>query len=393
MKKNICIGVSGGIAAYKTCEIVSKLIKLGFNVKVCMTKNATEFVSPLTFETLSKNKVCLGCFEKKEEYDIEHISLAKWASVFCIVPASADIIAKLAEGICDDMLTTSFCASKAKKIVCPAMNTNMYLSPTNQRNMDTLKNDGITIVDSDVGLLACGDVGVGRLAEVDVIVNEILKQFEGKLDLLNKNILVTCGATIEDIDGVRFISNYSSGKMGKCIIEEALNRGANVTAIVGAVSVEIPKEAKIINVKSTDDMYKACIDNFDNNDIFIMSAAPADYRPKQKFDQKIKSENLVIEFEKNVDIAKTIGLKKGNKILVCFAAETNDLLKNAQEKLINKNVDFIVANDVTKKGAGFKVDTNIATIIEKNGEITKLDIMLKEELAKIILDKVKKYDI
>ncbi len=393
MKKNICLGVSGGIAAYKACEVLSRLKKLGFNVKVCMTKNATEFVSPLTFETLSKNKVGLGCFEDKKEFEIEHISLAKWASVFVIVPASEDIIAKLANGICDDLLTTSYAASTATKIICPAMNTNMYLSKPNQRNMEKLKSDGAIFVDSEVGMLACGDVGIGKLANVDDIVEQIKSLFVEQMDLLNKKILVTCGATIEDIDTVRFISNYSSGKMGSAIINNAINRGADVCAIVGNVQVDINKDAKIIKVKSTDDMYKAVMDNYLDYDAIIMAAAPADYKPKKKYSNKIKSDNLVIEFEKNVDIAKQVGSNKGNKVLVCFAAETENLLENATEKLKKKNVDFIVANDVTKEGAGFGVDTNIATIIDSNGNVTKLDLMSKEDLAKIILDKVKTYDI
>ncbi len=386
MKKNVVIGVCGGIAAYKVCELTSTLTKRGYNVKVIMTKNATEFVAPLTFETLSKNAVVTDMFAPKAHYEVEHISLAKWAGVFVVAPATQNVIAKLAEGIADDMLTTTFSASNAVKIICPAMNTQMYLSEANKINMETLKNRGVFFIEPGNGLLACGDVGVGRMEEPAVIADAIDGLLMPYADFKGKNILITAGATIEDIDGVRFISNYSSGKMGMAIADAACERGGNVTVVCGKVTAKIPDGCKVVNVKSTIDMYDAVIDRINDNDIFIMSAAPADYRVKERFSQKIKSETLTLEFVKNPDIAKAVGEKKGNKILVAFAAETNELLQNATKKLQSKNADIIVANDVTAEGAGFNTDTNVATLLYADGRIESLDIMPKRELADRILD-------
>ena len=386
MKKTVVVGVSGGIAAYKTCEVVSSLKKLGYNVKVVMTKNATEFVMPLTFETLSNNEVITDMFAEKKRYDVEHISLAKEADLFLIAPCTANVIGKIASGIADDMLTTTFMASTAKKVICPAMNTNMYLNENNLSNLEKLKEDGIVVLEPESGLLACGDIGVGRMIEPKDIVSYIDSVLTPNPDFRGKKVLITAGATIENIDGVRFISNHSSGKMGVAIANAVLSRGGEVTLIVGRVSVDLPKNCNIINVKSTNDMYNAVMDSIADNDIIIKAAAPADYRVKNTFDNKIKGENITLELDKNPDIAKAVGQKKGNRILVVFAAETQNLLDNAIKKLKDKNADMLVANDVTAEGAGFDVDTNIATIIYSDGRIDSLPIMPKTKLADIILD-------
>lgn len=388
MKKNVVLGVSGGIAVYKSCYIVSGLRKLGYDVKVVMTKNSTEFVTPLTFETLSKNAVIKDMFAEKPHFEVEHVSLAKWAGAFVVAPATADVIAKFAEGICDDMLSTTFAATEGIKVVCPAMNTKMYMNEANLKNIQTLKDRGVIFIDPAEGLLACGDVGIGRMEEPEVIIKKVDEILTPNPDLRGHNVLITAGPTVEDIDGVRFISNYSSGKMGLALCEACIERGANVTVVCGKVSVEMPKKAKVINVKSTEDMYNAVMAEEKNNDIFIMSAAPADYRVENKFDNKVKDKELTIKLVKNKDIAKALGEIKGNRKLVVFAAETEDLIKNAENKLKDKNADLIVANDVTKEGAGFNVDTNIATIIYKDNTKECLDIMSKKDLANRILDGV-----
>lgn len=386
MKKTVLVGVSGGIAAYKSCAIVSSLRKLGYDVKVIMTKNATEFVAPLTFETLSNNEVAYDAFKEKTHYDVEHISLAKEASAFIIAPATANVIAKLANGIADDMLTTVFAAFNGIKIICPAMNVNMYENAVNKENLELLKARGAHIVEPEVGFLACGDVGKGRMAEPEEIVSFADKMLTPVADCRGRVFLITSGATIEDIDRVRFISNYSSGKMGLSIAEAVTERGGKVIYVVGKTAVEHPKNCEIINVKSTLDMYDKVMENLERADVVIMAAAPADYRVENRFDNKLKAESLTLTLVKNPDIAKAVGERKGNKILVAFAAETEDLMKNAQEKLIKKNADIIVANDVTREGAGFNTDTNIATLIYADGRMESLPIMDKSLLAHCIID-------
>ena len=386
MNKNVLLGVSGGIAAYKSCEIVSRLKKLGYDVKVLMTQNATEFVTPLTFETLSKNAVIKDMFGEKPHYDVEHVTLAKWAGVFVVAPATENVIAKFANGVADDMLSTVYAASPVQKIICPAMNVNMYESAANLKNIQTLKDRGAIIVEPTEGLLACGDIGKGRMEEPEKIVEFVDKFLTPNPDFRGKRVLVTAGGTVEAIDGVRYIGNRSSGKMGFAIAEAARDRGADVTVVCGKVSAMFPKNCGRIDVESTMDMYNAVIDRIDDFDVFIMSAAPADYKVKNKSDKKLKADKITLELEKNPDIAKRIGELKGNKKLVVFAAETNDLLENALEKLKKKNADLIVANDVTAEGAGFNYDTNIATIIYSNGMMESLPIMTKRELADVILD-------
>jgi len=387
--KSVVLGVTGGIAVYKSCEIVSRLKKLGCEVDVIMTSNAQEFVTPLTFQTLSKAPVVTDTFAPVKEFDVHHISLAKKADLFVVAPATANIIAKIANGIADDMLTTTILASKAKKLICPAMNTNMLEDPSTQNNIDILKSRGYLFEESPSGILACGDVGKGRMAEPEDIVNSIIKLLTPNQDYADKVVLVTAGATEENIDGVRVITNHSSGKMGCAIATAAAERGASVIFIHGNISCPLPKCLyKDIKVVSTIDMLNACETNFAEVDVAIMAAAPADYRLKKQFDNKIKSESLVLEFEKNPDIAKTLGENKGNKKLVIFSAETENLIDNASGKLLKKNADLVVANDVTMKGAGFNVDTNVATLIDKNKNKFETGLVLKTDLANIILDKV-----
>lgn len=386
MKKTIILGVSGGIAIYKSCEIVSRFVKLGYDVRVIMTKNATEFVTPLTFETLSNNKVVTTTFEKDREFEVEHISYAKLASAFIIAPATANVIAKLAEGICDDMLTTTVCATKAPVYICPAMNTNMYLNPVTQGNIQKLKELGYIFIEPTEGRLACGDVGKGKMEEPINIVSIVDKALTPNPDYRDKTILVTAGATEEPIDGVRFITNRSSGKMGMAIAEAVIDRGGKVIVVKGKATATAPKGAEVIEALTTQAMRDAVIDKLPEVDAVIMAAAPSDYKVKNYSPSKIKSETLTLELVKNPDIAKEVGSLKGDKKLVVFAAETDDLLQNAIKKLHSKNGDLMVANDVTMEGAGFNVDTNIATLITSSGAMTCLEKMSKTELAHIILD-------
>ena len=390
--KTVVIGVSGGIAVYKTLDVVSRLRKLGVNVNVIMTKSATEFVTPLSFQSLSQNYVVCDMFEDPKTWDVEHISLAKRADVFLIAPATANVIGKIANGIADDMLTTTVMATKAKVLIAPAMNTNMYENPILQRNINTLKELGYNFVEPESGRLACGDTGKGKLASPETIVDEVVKLLSKGQDLKGKSIIVTAGPTVESIDPMRYITNRSTGKMGYSIAKEAIERGADVTLITGPTNLTPPQNLKkLVKIESAKDMYEAVLANLDENDVVIKSAAVADYKPKNYSNKKIKKsdDDLVIELDRNKDIAQEIGKIKNNKILVGFAAETNDLIENASLKIKKKNIDFIVANDLTKEGAGFGVDTNIVKIIDKEGNITEYPKMKKEAVANIILDKIK----
>ena len=389
--KTVVIGVSGGIAVYKVCDVVSRLKKLGVNVHVIMTKSATEFVTPLTFQSLSQNYVVCDMFEEPKTWDVEHISLAKKADVFLIAPATANIIGKMACGISDDMLSTTVMATKAKVLIAPAMNTNMYENPIVQRNIDTLRALNYEFIEPESGRLACGDIGKGKLATPESIVEAVVDALTKKQDLEGKKIIITAGPTVEAIDPVRYITNRSTGKMGYAIAKEACD-SAEVTLVSGPTKLEPPKNLKkFIRIESAKDMYEAVINNLDENDVIIKSAAVADYKPKDYCDKKIKKsdDDLVIKLDRNKDIAYEIGKVKKDKILVGFAAETNDLIENAKNKISKKNLDFIVANDLTKEGAGFGVDTNIVKIIDKDGAIEEYPIMKKNEVANVILDKVK----
>lgn len=391
MAKTVVLGVSGGIAAYKACDIVSKLRKEDINVNVIMTKHAAEFVSALTFQSLSQNSVAVDMFDQVENWDIEHISLAKKADVFLIAPATANIIGKIANGIADDMLSTTVMATKAPVLIAPAMNTNMYENTITQTNISKLKSLDYKFIEPRYGRLACGDIGQGKLADTDLIVDSVKFLLDRSNELKGKNVLVTAGPTQESIDPVRFISNRSTGKMGYALAYEAALMGAKVILITGPTKLEIPYGMhEVINIKSAAEMYEAVIDRFDNIDIVIKAAAVADYKPKYVSDSKIKKSDsdLSLELDRNKDILFELGKRKTNQILVGFAAETNDLLENAKKKLTKKNLDFIVANDLKQEGAGFATDTNIAKLIFSNGKIEELPIMTKKELSKRIYDKI-----
>ncbi len=390
--KTVVLGVSGGIAVYKALDVVSRLRKLGVNVYVIMTKSATEFVTPLSFQSLSQNYVVCDMFEDPKTWDVEHISLAKRADVFLIAPATANVIGKLSNGIADDMLTTTVMATKGKVLVAPAMNTNMYENPIVQRNITTLKELGYNFIDPESGRLACGDSGKGKLASPETIVEEVVKLLSTKQDLKGRKIMITAGPTIENIDPMRYITNRSTGKMGYAIARQAIDRGADVTLISGPTNITPPQGLKnLIKIESANDMYEAVLNNLKDNDVVIKSAAVADYKPTSYSTKKIKKsdDDLSIELTRNRDIAQEIGKIKDDKILVGFAAETNDLIENAKSKINKKNLDFIVANDLTKDGAGFGVDTNIVKIIDNEGNITDYPKIKKEEVADVILDKIK----
>ncbi len=385
--KTIVLGITGCIAAYKSCEIVSRLKKEGANVKVIMTQHAIEFVQPLSFETLSGNRVITDLFDRDFEFDVKHVSLAKEADLFVIAPATANVIGKIANGLADDMLTTTYLACKAPKIVCPAMNTNMYENEQFEENLQKLKKKGVHIIEPIEGRLACGDVGKGKMAEPVDILEEIVDLLMPKTDFERKKVLVTAGSTEENVDGVRFISNHSSGKMGIALASAAADRGADVSLIYGRIKVSIPDNiVKETKVKTTEDMFDAVMEQYKDADIIIMAAAPADYRMKRTFANKVKSKELILELEKTPDIAKALGEVKGDKKLIIFSAETENLIENASGKLVKKNADLVVANDVTKEGAGFGVDTNIATIMAKDGRRWDYELMLKRDLADKILD-------
>lgn len=389
MKKNVVLGVTGGIAAYKSAEIVSRLKKLDVNVDIIMTKHAQEFITPLTFQSLSGNKTVVDMFDLNFMPDIEHISLAKKADVLLIAPATANVIAKLAYGLADDMLTTVALASKAQLIIAPAMNSVMYEAEVTQKNMDILRDRGAIIIEPLEGLLACNDIGKGKMEEPEHIVEITMHYLMKQTDLLGKKILLTAGPTRETIDPVRYITNHSTGKMGYAMAAEAARRGAEVTLISGKVSLKAPYGVKIISVESAQEMYEQVMDRASESDIIIKSAAVADYTPKNKSDQKIKKQpgDMKIELDRTKDILFEIGkIKRKDQILVGFAAETDDLIENAKSKMQRKNLDLIVANDVKKEGAGFGVDTNIVTIIEKDGKIEYLPKMTKAGVAKSVLD-------
>lgn len=391
MGKNIVVGVSGGIAAYKACDVVSKLKKQGFEIDVIMTKNAQEFVSPLTFQTLSNQTVVTDMFETPSDWNVEHIELAKKADVFVIVPATANIIGKIANGIADDMLTTTIMATEAKKVIVPAMNTKMYNNPFVQENILKLKKYGYYFIEPVSGLLACGDTGKGKMEDSTVIVEELCLIANQTKEMAGCKVTVTAGATTEDIDPVRYLTNRSTGKMGYAIAEQAILKGATVVLISGKTNLKPPRGlSKFIEVRSAEEMYQEVKREFFDTDILIKAAAVADFTPKVFAKNKIKKqdENLVIDLKRTKDIAYEMGqLKKSNQVMVGFAAETESVLEHAVQKLKKKNLDFIVSNDLTKSGAGFGTDTNIVNFLFPDGEIEKYDLMQKKEVADRILKK------
>lgn len=388
--KNIVLGVSGGIAAYKACELTSRLKKLNANIDVIMTKSAAEFVTPLTFQSLSLNQVITDMFEKPKHWEIEHISLAKKADILVIAPATANIIGKLANGIADDMLsTTAMAANKAIKLIAPAMNTNMYENPVVQKNIQTLKQLGYKFVEPGEGRLACGDIGKGKMAEPEIIVDAIKELLLPNKDLEGKTVLVTAGPTREAIDPVRFITNYSTGKMGFAIAEKAVRRGAKVYLVSGASNLPTPFRVERYDVTSAIDMYNVVMKLMEKADIIIKSAAVADYRSAEISNEKLKKseDEMIIKLMRNPDILQELGKVKGSKVLIGFAMETQNLIENAKAKVLKKNLDFIVANDLKTEGAGFAGDTNVVKIIDRQGNIEEVPLIKKSELADIILDK------
>lgn len=387
--KCVVVGVTGGIAAYKTCEVVSRLKKLHADVRVIMTKNATEFVSPLTFQSLSHNPVSVDTFANIQTWEIEHIALAQRADVFVIAPATANIIGKLACGIADDMLSTTVMATHAPVFIAPAMNTAMLENAATQQNMRTLSERGMRFIAPGTGMLACGTSGAGRMSEPSQIVDEIVRTLRPREDFAGLSVVVTAGPTAEPLDPVRYITNRSSGKMGYAIAEAAHARGAHVTLISGPTAIQPPKGVDVVRIGTTQELYDAVLGHADA-DVVIQAAAPADYRAREISPTKIKrtGDSLMIELVPNPDIAAALGARKHpGQTLVGFAAETNNVIENAQGKLKRKSLDLIVANDVTRAGAGFDVDTNIVTLIDGEG-MKELPMMTKREVADGILDRV-----
>ncbi len=385
--KTVLIGITGSIAAYKIAGLVSLLIKQHCNVHVLMTKNATNFINPITFETLTNNKCQVDTFDRNFQFNVSHISLAKKADLMMIAPASANIISKLAYGMADDMLSTTALSCTCKKIIAPAMNTNMYRNPIVQNNIQMLKNYGFTVIAPDTGMLACGDIGEGKMANEDVLMEYILAEAAYEKDMKNLKVLVTAGPTREAIDPVRFITNHSSGKMGYSIAKTAMLRGADVTLVTGTTSLTPPPFVEVINAVSAEDMYNAVIDRIKEQDIIIKSAAVADYRPAKVSEEKIKKSDsdMSINLEKTKDILKEIGQIRQKHQYICgFSMETQNMLENSRAKLINKNIDMIVANNLKEPGAGFSTDTNKVTIITRDKEI-ELDLMSKNDVADKLL--------
>ncbi|ELC8394678.1 bifunctional phosphopantothenoylcysteine decarboxylase/phosphopantothenate--cysteine ligase CoaBC [Clostridium perfringens] len=390
-KKCVVVGVSGGVAVYKALDVISRLRKKDVEVHVIMTKSATEFVTPLSFQSLSQNMVITDMFAEPKAWEIQHISLAKKADLMLIVPATANIIGKVANGIADDMLSTTIMATKAPVVFCPAMNTNMYENPIVQRNISLLKELGYEFIEPASGRLACGDEGKGKLQDTEIIAEETLRRLHSTKDLIGKKVVVTAGPTMVPIDPVRILTNRSSGKMGYSIAEEARDRGAEVVLISGPTSLRKPNGIKVIDIKTNEDMFNAIKNEFKDADIVIKSAAVADYKAKNYSNEKIKKtgDDLNLIFERDRDILKTLGDMKKNQILVGFAAESSNLKENAKGKLERKNLDYIVANDISKPETGFASDENKVTIISKSGEEVSLEKMSKREVAKNIFDIIK----
>ncbi len=391
---SVVLGVSGGIACYKSCEIVSRLVKAGADVWVIMTENACRLVQPLTFQTLSKHPVAVDTFQPVNAFEVEHIALAQRADLFLIAPATANILAKMVHGLADDMLSTTVLATRAPVLVAPAMNTAMWENAATQENIRLLKSRGVRLCGPEGGRLACGDSGVGRMAEPETIVEEALRMLRREEPLRGLNVLVTAGPTREPIDPVRFITNRSSGKMGYALAEAALDMGARVTLVTGPVSLAAPERVRVLPVETTEDLLRVMVSEVPQQDIVIQAAAPADYRPEAVASQKIKKtdgEPLSLVMRETPDVARKVGeLRRKDQYIVGFAAETEHLAEHAAGKLERKNLDMIVANDVTQAGAGFDVDTNIVTLITRDG-VEAIPQMTKKDLARLILERIREH--
>ena len=388
--KTVLLGVSGSIAAYKTASLASALKKLGADVHVLMTRNAVNFINPITFETLTGNKCLVDTFDRNFEYSVEHVSLAKKADVVMIAPASANVIGKIAHGIADDMLTTTVMACKCKKIIAPAMNTNMFENPIVQDNMKILEKYGYEVISPDVGYLACGDTGAGKMPEPELLLEYILQEAACEKDMRGLKVLVTAGPTQEAVDPVRYITNHSTGKMGYALAQVCARRGASVTLVSGPSALKRPQFVDIVNVKSAEEMYEAVTERAPEQDIIIKAAAVADYRPRQVSSEKIKKHDgaLALEMERTKDILASLGERRQPGQFLCgFAMETRDLLENARQKLKKKHADMIVANSLREEGAGFGGSTNVVTLITEKEELS-LGRMSKEETASKIIDKI-----
>lgn len=386
--KVIVVGVCGGIAAYKAADLVSRLKKMNAEVHVIMTHSACKFITPLTFQSLSQQYVISDMFQEPRSWEIQHVSLAQKGDAFIIAPATANIIGKVANGIADDMLSTTIMATKSPVIFAPAMNCNMYENVIVQQNIDKLKSIGYGFVEPESGRLACGDEGKGRLASTDMMIDAVIQAIGYEKDLKGVRVLVTAGPTREPLDSVRFISNYSSGKMGYAIAKAAKYRGADVTLITGPTSLQAIEGIRTIRINTALEMYEAVMEHFEDSSIIIKAAAVGDYRPLHFSEDKIKKEKdeFEIKLAKNPDILFELGKRVEKQVLVGFSMETKLLEQYATKKLREKNLDFIVANDLSKQGAGFAVDTNIVKIINKQGIVKDLPIMPKEQLAHEILN-------
>ena len=387
--KKIVVGVTGGIAAYKACELVSRLKKRGAQVRVVLTEHACQFVQPLTFETLSGNPAYTDSFDRK--YEIGHVALAKWADLLLIAPATANCMAKMACGIADDLLSTTCLAVRCPVLVAPAMNSAMWRNPATQANLELLRSRGLRFVGPEAGRLACGDDDVGRMSEPEQIVEAVEAILNPLRDLEGLNVLVTAGPTVERIDPVRYITNRSTGKMGYALAEAARDRGANVTLVSGPTSLTAPQGVEFVRIEYSAQLCAAVLERGESADVVIQAAAPADFRPKNVSDRKIKKtgESMTLELEATTDIAAELGRRKQpGQILVAFAAETNDVMDNARGKLTKKNADLIVANDVSRSDAGFGVDTNVITLITAS-DVRALEKMSKRAAADAILSRVR----
>ena len=385
--KNVVLGVTGSIAAYKIANLASSLVKLHADVTVIMTQNATNFINPITFETLTGNKCLVDTFDRNFQYSVEHVSLAKKADVFLVAPASANVIGKMANGIADDMLTTTILACKCPKLVSPAMNTNMYENPIVQDNLKRLEAYGFEVINPAVGYLACGDTGAGKMPEPEVLLAYILREIAHEKDMIGKKVLVTAGPTREKLDPVRFITNHSTGKMGYAIAENCMLRGAEVTLVSGPVSIEPPFFVKVVPVVSAADMAEAVKECSEEQDIIIKTAAVADYRPANPAEEKIKKKDSdsQLALERTEDILAYLGAhKKAHQFICGFSMETENMLENSREKLARKNVDMIVANNLKVAGAGFGTDTNVVTLITKDA-CKELELMSKADVAEVIV--------